>query len=493
MATATKRGQLWSARWRDATGRWREKRTKCRTKTEALVLARDLEHKADRQRLGLEPLPDRRAAMSFDDLFSWWWEEYGRRRRSPDIDKVARKHLLPTLGGLPLSEVTPARLEGLLVAKTDALAPRSLNHLRGLVHTVFARAIKRDVWSGANPAALVERRKVPKRPPEYLQPEEAELLLVHLDVHWRPLFAAALFTGMRKGELLGLRKRDVNLRDGTILVGRSYDHDTTKGGHADLIPIAEPLRPFLDATIRESPSALVFPRPDGSMHPEDVKLDRVLRRALGRAGVVTGYDHRCRRKGCGYSKEAPDNDPGRCPRCNMRLWAKPLPRHVRFHDLRHTTATLLLKMGVPLVTVQRILRHKDVRLTASTYGHLSIEDLREGLARFPLGPLDALVPGALPALTQPAASSRWAPVGRPTSPNKKKAADPEGNPSKISGLRMSGRQDSNLRPLGPEMTATAVQRLAAVPSDARRALARVRSEPDRRTAHGPRSRCAGAS
>jgi excisionase family DNA binding protein len=353
------------------------------------------------------------------------------------------------LGGLPLSELTPARLEGLLVAKTDVLAPRSLNHLRGLVHTIFACAIKRDLWIGRNPAALVERRKVPKRPPEYLQPEEAELLLVHLDPHWRPLFAAALFTGMRKGELLGLRKRDVNLRDRTILVGRSYDHDTTKGGHADLIPIAEPLRPFLEAAIRESPSALVFPRSDGSMQPEDVKLDRVLRRALGRAGVVTSYDHRCRRKGCGYSKEAPNNDPGRCPRCNMRLWAKPLPRHVRFHDVRHTTATLLLKMGVPLVTVQRILRHKDVRLTASTYGHLSIEDMREGLSRFPLGSLSALVPGA--AARAPAAKpSRWAPVGRPASPDKKKAADPEGIPSKISGLRMSGRQDSNLRPLGPE-------------------------------------------
>ena len=466
MATATRRGQFWSARWRDASGRWREKRTKCRTKTEALVLARDLEHKADRQRLGLEPLPDRRAAMSFGDLFSWWWKEYGRRRRSPDIDKVARKHLLPTLGGLALSDVTPARLEGLLVAKTDVLAPRSLNHLRGLVHTIFARAIKRDLWAGANPAALVERRKVPKRPPQYLQPEEAQLLLVHLDPHWRPLFAAALFTGMRKGELLGLRKRDVNLRDGTILVGRSYDHDTTKGGHSDLIPIAEPLRPFLEAAMRESPSALVFPRTDGSMHPEDVKLDRVLRRALGRAGVVTGYDHRCRRKGCGYSKESPGNDPGRCPRCNMRLWAKPLPRHVRFHDVRHTTATLLLKMGVTLVTVQRILRHKDVRLTASTYGHLSIEDMREGLARFPLGALDELVPsaprrGTSPRPTdelrvehdRPSDPSRWAPVGRPSSSRKAEAADPEGNPSKISGLEWSGRQDLNLRPLGPEPSA----------------------------------------
>src|SRR6266545_3170829 len=145
---------------------------------------------------------------------------------------------------------------------------------------------------------------------------------------------------------------------------------------------------------------------------------------------------RCRRKGCGYSKEETGNDPGRCPRCNMRLWAKPLPRHVRFHDVRHTTATLLLKMGVPLVTVQRILRHKDVRLTASTYGHLSIEDMREGLSHFPLGSLDALVPGALTAPPQPATPSRWVPVGRPHSTTKKKAADPEGNPSKISGLRM---------------------------------------------------------
>jgi hypothetical protein len=103
MATATRRGQFWSARWR-------EKRTKCRTKTEALMLARDLEHLADRQRLGLEPLPQRRASMSFAELFSWWWKEYGHRRRSPDIDRVARKHLLPTLGRLSLGEVTPARL-----------------------------------------------------------------------------------------------------------------------------------------------------------------------------------------------------------------------------------------------------------------------------------------------------------------------------------------------------------------------------------------------
>ncbi len=126
-------------------------------------------------------------------------------------------------------------------------------------------------------------------------------------------------------------------------------------------------------------------------------------------------------------------------------------------------------MGVPLVTVQRILRHKDVRLTASTYGHLSIEDMREGLSHFPLGSLDALVPGALPAPILPVAPSRWAPVGRPASPNKKKAADPEGNPSKISGLRMSGRQDLNLRPLGPEAGWQAIAGIGPLATGSRRA------------------------
>jgi integrase-like protein len=57
----------------------------------------------------------------------------------------------------------------------------------------------------------------------------------------RPVFAAALYTGLRKGELFGLRKSDVDLEHRTITVRRSYDRPTTKGGHADAIPIAETL------------------------------------------------------------------------------------------------------------------------------------------------------------------------------------------------------------------------------------------------------------
>jgi len=60
---------------------------------------------------------------------------------------------------------------------------------------------------------------------------------------------------------------------------------------------------------------------------------------------------------------------------------------MRFHDLRHTTATLLLRAGVDAHRVQRLLRHRDVRTTTTIYGHLDVEDLRAALEKLPeLGP-----------------------------------------------------------------------------------------------------------
>src|SRR2546427_6663136 len=113
----------------------------------------------------------------------------------------------------------------------------------------------------------------------------------------------------------------------------------------------------------------------------------VLRRAMGRAGLVRGYLQVCRRKGCGHEEQAEDSELRHCPDCKMKLWPKALPRHLRFHDLRGTTATLLTRAGVPLVVAQRMLRHADPRLTANVYTRVDLADLRAGVARLPpLGP-----------------------------------------------------------------------------------------------------------
>ena len=69
--------------------------------------------------------------------------------------------------------------------------------------------------------------------------------------------------------------------------------------------MAAELVPFLRQAVAESPSDLVFPRPDGSMMPEDAPLEVVLRTALARAGMVRGYSHVCRKKACGHAEDAP--------------------------------------------------------------------------------------------------------------------------------------------------------------------------------------------
>lgn len=200
-----------------------------------------------------------------------------------------------------------------------------------------------------------------------------------MERRWRPLFATAVYTGVRKGELLALRKSDVDLTAGTVVVARSHASDTTKGGHADLLPIAEGLVPFLREALATSTSELLFPAEDGSQRAPDSALHKVLRRALGRAGQVEGYNHVCQRKGCGYVVKKSHAVPEPCPRCGMKLWPK------------------------PMATVQRILRHSDPAITSEIYRHLDVEDMRKGLNLLVFGtavpsPAEALLAaGATPA------------------------------------------------------------------------------------------------
>ena len=150
---------------------------------------------------------------------------------------------------------------------------------------------------------------------------------------------------------------------------RQPGHET-KGGHSDAIPLHPEAVPFLAHAIEHSPSELVFPGPDGGMLRPDVRLQALLRRAMARAGIVTGYQHVCRRRGCKHREEAPEATARRCPEHGVKLWPKPRVRDFRFHDLRHTTATLLLTAGVSLVVVSKVMRHRDANLTLHRYGHL---------------------------------------------------------------------------------------------------------------------------
>ena len=129
-------------------------------------------------------------------------------------------------------------------------------------------------------------RRVPKRKADFLRADEVAIVLAATPSRWRPLFATAVYTGLRKGEPLGLRKSDVDLASRLIIVNRSYDCDTTKGGRAEAIPIARELISYLRDAVKASASELLFPDPRVRMLSRHTPLEDVLRRALAHAGIV---------------------------------------------------------------------------------------------------------------------------------------------------------------------------------------------------------------
>lgn len=431
-----KRG-TWYLRYKDPTGRWRGKATTAATKTEAKRLALELERKSERQRLGLEPLPTD-CTMTLAQLCEWWLvERCPTKSRYPEHSRLTTHIISQPIGKLELPRVTVARInDHLRGMERSGLAAGSMNRLRAILHCVFNAAIKAGHWNGPNPVAAAERRKTPKKAYDTLRAEEVPLLLAQVPEKHRALFATAIWTGMRKGELIGLRKSDVDLRYGVILVARSYDQETTKGGHADAIPIAEPLRPFLEDAMARSPSELVFPRRSGAMGKPWEPYEIILRASLARAGLVVGYDHTCRgcrKEGTPHVERHQDPALRFCPTCSAALWARPVPRPMRFHDLRHTTATLLLRAGVDAHRVQKILRHKDVRTTTMIYGHLDVEDLRSAVNQLAPGwatptPEDTDVVDVGPVGVPVASATRLLPA---PSASKAEAGTPNGNSVEI--------------------------------------------------------------
>ena len=403
MASVTFRKGSWYVRFKDATGHWTQQVCSARTKTEAKRLAGELEQKAERQRRGLETLPGD-PSLTLGKLVEWWHETYPSVPRTQRVRfSFLRHHILGTkMAQLPLAQVASGTIEVFLQSKVNDLAPRSVNHLRSYLCSAFSAGRRAGKWTGVNPVNDVQRRKVHKRLPEYLTVEEVPRVLAALDARWRPLFATAIFTGLRKGELFGLRKVDVDLERHLLAVCYSHERDTTKGGRAEVVPIAPQLVPFLKEALEHSPSELVFPDAKGERLAPDLALQDVLRRALGRADIVTGYQLSCRRKGCGYREKAATNEVRRCPTCNMKLWPRGIVRPIRFHALRHTTASLLMMAGANPAAVQRIMRHTDPRLTTEVYGHLSPDYLRgeaqrlnfQGLASEADASPEALPPGS---------------------------------------------------------------------------------------------------
>lgn len=329
------------------------------------------------------PLPGK----TFGELAADWFETVSGGRVCPENELRHIEHMMP-LWQLDQDELTVKVIAGLwakLRAPAGRLGPSTLNKLRSTGKRIIEAAQIEKEWGTYNPFALLKRVREAKKVYPTLTVDEILRLLPFLRPDRRAFTKVALIIGCRPGEALGLRKVDVDLDRRVVRIRRSHGRDQTKTGKEREFPIPEVVLQDLTEAIRSSPGEYVFPRRDGSRQREDTKFARILRTAMGRAGIVTGHEYACRRKGCGRREVGGAAPEERwCPVCHFKLWRVPIPKQVRFYDLRHSSATLHRQAGADPLAVKLLLGHAMQDPTDDTYTHLNEEFMRKELNKLKL-------------------------------------------------------------------------------------------------------------
>ncbi len=254
-------------------------------------------------------------------------------------DVSASKQLLPHFGDYTLADITPRLISSYKTKRRQyGAAPATVNKELGLAKHAYNIARKEWEWCRDNPFQLVSMEKVNNARVRYLTDEEFENLLEACEDWFRPIVIVAWHSGMRRGNILSLRFNQVDLFRRVILL------DHTKNGERLGIPINDTLYELLKglSKVRSIKSPFVF---DG-IYP--VQTQRGIKEACKKVGI----------------------------------------ENFRFHDLRHCFASSLVQRGVDLFRVQKLLGHKDGRMT-QRYAHLAPENLREAIKALdtPISPI----------------------------------------------------------------------------------------------------------
>jgi integrase len=268
-------------------------------------------------------------------------------------EQITRLHLKPALGRVKLKALTPAHVRGLYREKLEAGSPaRTVRY----VHTTLHKALKQAVMDGLIPRNATEAVRPPQPTREEmhpLTPEHAKHLLKvahETGDRLEALYALAVHTGLRQGEVLGLKWDDVDLDDGSLQVRRTLA--ITKDGPVFTTPktagsrrsvkltskATDALRSHLTRQLAEidrvgslwSENGLIFASETGEPLDRRTVTNMKFKRLLKRAG---------------------------------------LPQ-IRFHDLRHMCATLLLTRNVNPKIVSEMLGHSTIAITLDIYSHV---------------------------------------------------------------------------------------------------------------------------
>jgi len=252
---------------------------------------------------------------------------------------VIKNHINPYFGDMRLSQFTPLRIRDFmfyLEEKGLSLASRGkiFRYLKSMLQMAWQwELIARD------PSSLIQGPREERKEMDFLTADEVKKLLDSSRGEVRALLSVACLAGLRQGEVLGLKWGDVDFEDRHIRVVRNYSpvhgfgppKTESSRRSVPLIPtLAIILREHYEAQGRPAADCLVFPNRNGKPNDRANLSKRMFKGALRRAGL----------------------------------------RMIRFHDLRHTYASLCIEAGINPKALQLALGHSSVETTLDIYTHL---------------------------------------------------------------------------------------------------------------------------
>jgi integrase len=278
----------------------------------------------------------------FEEYSAKWLSDYAKVsvKISTYIsyEDIVRLHLNPRFGKQYLHRISAADIQQFVSEKItkEKLMPKTVINIlipfkEMFKHAVAWGLIKRD------PTLYVKRPRVETEEMDFLNPEEIRLFLDNVGHEYYALFLTAVMTGMRRGELLALQWGDIDWNSNQISIRRSifrgeFINPKSKNSIRRIV-MSPVLRQELEQYRllgRKSDKELVFANGNGLPLNPDNLVKREFHPALDRAGL----------------------------------------RRIRFHDLRHTYASLLISQGENIKFIQSQLGHASAKTTLDRYGHL---------------------------------------------------------------------------------------------------------------------------
>lgn len=291
-----------------------------------------------------------------------WLKDYAWANLAPrtaeGYEYIIRCHIIPSLGKMILTQIKPEHIQRYYSVKLssgrqdgEGLSARSVRHHHMCLHTTLQSAMKWGLLA-RNPTDAVDPPHCQRAEMHTLSEDEIRTLLeAAKSTPYYPLFYMALFTGMRRSELLALRWYDIDLALCQVSVSRTL-HVLSKGNVV--------IRPTKTAKSRR----LVALSPSTTLVLQDHREKQEALRIL--SGTTLKDED--------YVFSQPDGKP-LLPNTVTHNWIKLARRTglngIRLHDARHTHASLMLKQGVHPKIVQERLGHASIQVTLDTYSHVA--------------------------------------------------------------------------------------------------------------------------